>query len=291
MTIQFIYHILITTCIFYIITTWFKFFLKLRMNIDFSYMAIVLFGSYTSVLLNMHLWVGMLAAMVLAWIISLPFTLLIVYLSKRLQAIYFVVGVLALYMFVFQVALNREWVTWWAFGLSGMQRILRWTTILSWLQSFFILSWLITLILIIILSYFKRTYIFSLLTSRWENATTLRVLGVPIHMYSFIMVLITSLCAVIWWNLYAFYYLFIDPRSFWLSMLVLILVIAFLSYNQNESMTFLITLVIIVIYELLRFLKFVDPASIGYVREWLFALIIMIAAFITFKKTAFERFY
>jgi ABC-type branched-subunit amino acid transport system permease subunit len=54
---------------------------------------------------------GMLASMFFARLITLPFTLLIIFLSKRLHGVYFIVGTLALYMFFFQLALNREAVT------------------------------------------------------------------------------------------------------------------------------------------------------------------------------------
>lgn len=289
MSLPFLYHLLISSCIFYIIATWFKFFLKLRLSIDFSYIAIVLFWSYASVLLNIHLWMGMLASMFFARLITLPFTLLIIFLSKRLHGVYFIVGTLALYMFFFQLALNREAVTWWAFWLSGMQRLLRWDTLLTSLWAFLIFTWIITVLLMCWLRWFKRTTLFTLLKWWGENSTLLRVLGTPIHRYTFILVLITSLCAVIWGNLYGFYFLFIDPRSFWLSMLVLVLVIAFVSYNQEEFATFFIAVMIIFIYEYLRFFKVVEPDQLGYFREWLFACIIMITSYITFKRTSFGR--
>ncbi len=289
MSLPFLYHLLISSCIFYIIATWFKFFLKLRLSIDFSYLAIVLFWSYASVLLNMHGEMGMLASMLWARLITLPFTVLIIYLTKRLNGIYFIVGTLALYMFFFQVWLNRESLTWWVFWLSGMKRILRWTTMIDWLWAFLIFAWIIAGILMVALRWFKRTTIFILLQGWWENHTILRVLGTPIHRYTFILVLITSWCAVIWGNLYAFYYLFIDPRSFWFSMLILVLVISFLSYKQEEFITFLIAIAVIFVYEYLRFFKVVEPHQLGYLRESLFACIIMVTSYITFKRTSFGR--
>jgi branched-chain amino acid transport system ATP-binding protein/branched-chain amino acid transport system permease protein len=88
------------------------------MSIDFSYLAIVLFGSYASTLLNMHFGLGIVSTMLISWVMAIPFTFLIIYLSKRLSGIYFIVGTLALYMFFFQLAINRESLTGGAFGLS-----------------------------------------------------------------------------------------------------------------------------------------------------------------------------
>jgi ABC-type branched-subunit amino acid transport system permease subunit len=192
-------------------------------------------------------------------------------------------------MFFFQFALNREAMTWWAFGLSGMERILRGTTSIQWLESFLILTGAITLVIAAALAAFKRTYVFSILQWRGENDLILRVLGIPIHRYTLIMVLITSLCAVTGGNLYAFYYLYIDPRSFWFTMLILVIVIWFLSYNKGEIMTLLIAIMTMFVYEYLRFFKIVDPSQLGYLREALFAIIIMVTSYITFRRISFGR--
>ncbi len=289
MSLPFLYHLLISSIIFYIIATWFKFFLKLRMSIDFSYIAIVLFGSYASTLLNMHFGLGIVSTMFLSWIMAIPFTFLIIFLSKRLNGVYFIVGTLALYMFFFQLSINRESLTWWAFGLSWIKRILRWQTMVVWLEQFLILSLVFCAIVLVWLRLFKRTYFFSILKGRWENDTVLKVLGVPIARYTFVMILITSLCAVIGGNLFAFYYLYIDPRSFWLSMLILLLVIWFISYKRWELPTFIVSLIVIFAYEYLRFFKVVDPSKLGYLRELIFATAIMITSYITFKRTSFGR--
>ena len=289
MSLPFLYHLLISSIIFYIIATWFKFFLKLRMSIDFSYIAIVLFASYASALLNIHFELGIISTMFISRIMAIPFTFLIIYLSKRLSWAYFIVGTLALYMFIFQLALNREWLTWWPFGLSWIKRILRWETIVVWLDQFLIVSLVFCAIILVWLWLFKRTYFFSVLKWRWENDTVLKVLGIPISRYTCVMILITSLCAVIWGNLYAFYYLYIDPNSFRFSMLILILVIWFTSYKRWELPTFIVSLIVIFAYEYLRFFKVVDPSELGYLRELIFAAAIMITSYITFKRTSFGR--
>lgn len=289
MTLPFLYHLLITTIIFYIIATWFKFFLKLRLTIDFSYVAIVIFASYVTALLNIHLGWWMLSTIGIGWIGTIVFTLLILFLSRRLSQVYFIVGTLALYMFFFQISLNRESVTSGTFWLSGIQRILVGDIKILGLENFLIVAALIWAIVLIGLAYFKRTYLFALLKWWGENDTVLKVLGVKVSLYTLIMILITSLCAVVGANLYTFYYMYIDPWSFWLSLLVLVLVISFISYKWGELRTFITALFVIFGYEYLRFFKVVDPSKLGYLREMIFALIIMITAFITFRKTSFGR--
>lgn len=72
-------------------------------------------------------------------------------------------------------------------------------------------------------------------------------------------------------------------------MLNFILIISFVSYKFNSIGTFVVAFVIIGLYEYVRFLKFVDPAQIWYVREMLFWLIIMASAYIVFRYTHFWR--
>ncbi len=111
MSLPFVYHLLITAIIFYVLATGFKFFLKLRLSIDCSYIAIIIFASYITALLNMHFERPMLATIPIAWLASIVFTILILYLSKRLSQVYFIVGTLALYMLVYQLSINRVSVT------------------------------------------------------------------------------------------------------------------------------------------------------------------------------------
>jgi len=48
-------HIVISSIIFGIMGLGFKFFLKLRSTLDFSYIGIIIFASYTAALCNIHL--------------------------------------------------------------------------------------------------------------------------------------------------------------------------------------------------------------------------------------------
>jgi len=51
---QFILHIIITAIIFTVIASGFKFFIKIKGGLDFSYIAIIMFASYIGALANIH---------------------------------------------------------------------------------------------------------------------------------------------------------------------------------------------------------------------------------------------
>jgi len=51
----------------------------------------------------------------------------------------------------------------------------------------------------------------------------------------------------------------------------------------------IVALLVTFAYEYLRFFKVVDPSKMGYFREMLFGMVIIIVSFIVFRKTKFGR--
>lgn len=49
-------HVVVISCIMYVLTSGFTFFLRLRGTADFSYMAIVIFGAYAGAILATSGW-------------------------------------------------------------------------------------------------------------------------------------------------------------------------------------------------------------------------------------------
>lgn len=286
---QFALHIIISAIIFAILTSGFRFFIKLRGTIDFSYVAIVIFASYAAALLNIHFWLGILISIVISFGVSILFTFLVLFLSSKLSDVYFSIGTLALYILAYQLAYNLEGITWWALGLSWISRNLIGSIMVNSLRSYLFLSLGILIILFTFLFLFKKSYFYKVLAWRWENEIVVKSLWTSITKYKFVMIVITTFLAAVGWWLYTFYYLYIDPSSFWLSMLILLVVIGFTSYKFNDRWIFGTSLLVMFAYEYLRFFKVVDPSKIGYFREMIFGFIIIIVAFMVFRKTNFGR--
>lgn len=286
---QFAIHIIISAIIFTLLASGFKFFIKLKWNLDFSYMAIVIFSSYLSALLNIHYWIWILLAVLISFLISIWFTFLVLFLSSKLNDVYFTIWTLTLYILVYQLAYNMEWITWWALGLSGIDRNLVGWIQLSSLPLFLLFAGILIVLVIWWLVYFKKTYFYKTLMWWGERAAIVKSLWVKINIYKFVMILITTLLASLAGTLYTFYYLYIDPSTFRFSMLVLTLVIVFLSYKWNDRWTLIVSLLIMFSYEYLRFFKLVEPSKIGYFREMIFWLIIVVVSFVVFRKTSFGR--
>lgn len=288
MTLSFIYVILTLWVIYYLLGTGQKFFITLKWTIDFSYLGIVIFWAYSAVLLSNQRGWNMLAAMGGAFVLSLLFTWLVLYLSGRLDEAYFAIGTLALYMLSYQLAINLEPVTGGTFGLSVGRELFSIQALSSNLW-FLIFAWIIWVVLLLLLFYFKQTYFYKVLEWRGEREVVISSLWVKTSLYKLVLIVLTTLIAVIGGWLLSFYLRFIDPWSFWLSLLILTMSVAFLAYGSNEFGTLLIAILLLWSYEFLRFFKVVDTANIGYFREMVFAVLVMIASYWIFKRQKFWR--
>lgn len=289
MSLQFILHIIISSCIFALMASGFRFFIKLKGTIDFSYLGLIIFGTYTTVLLHIHLGRGMLLATFAAFVLSLLFTVLILALSARLQDVYFAIGTLAFYLLINQMANNMDSITGWAMWLSDISRTIRSEWTIYSLESYFILVSVVVFVVLCGLLFFVRSYLYRTLQARGENVMIVRSLGINITYTKIVLIVFTTFLAVVWGSLYAFYYQFIDPKAFWIGLVTLLLAISFLSYNMSYLGLFGVSFGLTFVYEYLRFFKIVNPWDLGYVREWLFALIVMGAAWIVFSRGSFHR--
>ncbi|USN58881.1 MAG: hypothetical protein H6767_02045 [Candidatus Peribacteria bacterium] len=108
MNLDFFTSIAIIALIFFILSSGFKFFLNLKQELDFSYIAIIIFGSYASVIINNTWQTGILASAGLAFLLAIIFTFFILYLSSKLSEVYFIIGTLSLYMISLHLARNLE---------------------------------------------------------------------------------------------------------------------------------------------------------------------------------------
>lgn len=285
---QFVLHILTTAFIFSLLASWFRFFIKLKWSCDFSYMAIVIFASYICALLNTKFWFWFLWSLWISFIASIPFTFVIFLLSKRLNAFYFSIWTITLYILAYQLAYNLK-ITNWPFWILWITKNIIWNIEINSLVWFLVFMILVVIIVFTILFLFKKSILYKSLVARWEKEIPLKSLWISVSIRKILIILLTVVLASIAWACYTFYYWYIDPSSFWFSMLILVLTIVFLSYKYNEFWVMLFSLWIMFFYEWLRFVKFVPPWKIWYIREILFALVMIIVAFITFKKINFWR--
>ena len=290
MSIEFFYHISILSIIFFIISSWFKFFLKIRSTLDLSYIWIIIFSTYLWFILNNNYETSLTVSVILAFIGSIPITFLLLFLSSKLNSVYFVIWTLAIYMIFLQIVKNTQELAWWIFWLSLKTQNLIWSYTIDSIESFFWIYLIISIIILIILFFIQKSFFFKILKWWWENELSLKSLWIKPNFYKLWMILLTTFLASLWWNLYWFYHMYIDPYTFWFVMVNIILIISLISYKFWNLWTLIISLLVIWFYEYIRFFKVVDISQIWYFREMVFWLVIMLTSFIVFKFTQAQNF-
>lgn len=205
MNIEFLYHIWIVSIIFFIMSVGFKFFLKICSTLDLSYLGILIFTSYAGFYLNIHYWFGFIVSTLIAFISSIPLTIFLLYLSTRLEWLYFIIGTLTVYMLMLQIAFNAENITGWIFGISlESQHIVQGMVVIG-IDMFFFFSLSIYVLVALLLWYIRNAYFYHVLQWWWENELSLKSMGCCTHRYKFFMILMTTFLAALWGNLYGFY--------------------------------------------------------------------------------------
>jgi branched-chain amino acid transport system permease protein len=180
-------------------------------------------------------------------------------------------------------------VTGGALGLGGIRRIAVGEVMITELSSFLRVIGSAVVLIIGLLWYLKTTSFYKVLVAWAEREIVVKSLGLKVSWYKLGMILLSTFLASVAGMFYTFYYLYIDPSSFRFATLILAVVIVLLSYKWNDVGTLLISLLVLFIYEYLRFFKLVEASKIGYFREIVFGVIIMVLAFFFFRKVKFTR--
>lgn len=283
MSIEFFYNIMIFSSIYFIISSGFNLFLKIRSTIDFSYLAIVIFASYTSVILNNNYEIWLLLWAFISFLLTIPFTLLVLYFSKKLKDIYFAIGTFSIYMLAIEVVRNLE-ITWWALWISLSSQKLFFNLYLQNIAHFLTFVLIISVLVISFITYLNKTYLFKMLLGWWENELAIKSLSIKSDYYKFVLILITTFLASLWGTINAYYLSYIDPTSFWVLFLTPILMVSLLSFKHSSLYTFFISIFLIWFYELLRLVPIWDYIQIWYYREMIFTFMIMVIAYIVFRR-------
>lgn len=148
-------HIWIVACIMYVMTSGFRIFLRLRRTADFSYLALVIFGTYSLAILMEHGY-SFVMAFFLSLVLLMSFCLLLLRIITRLSSIYFNIGTFALYILMSYIATNVE-ITHGSFGMSVMHSLVGES---GWIASIYSL---IIVLVMVGMTYFRRSLLYTML--------------------------------------------------------------------------------------------------------------------------------
>ena len=241
--------------------------------LNLGHVAFFGIGAYTSALLAIE---GMpyLAAMLFAGLLASAFGYLLVIATDKLRGDYLAMATLGFSFVVYSLLLNLRDLTRGAMGIPGIPRpeILGFTVRTN--DQYLIFALIVCVASILIIYRIVNSPFGKLLEATRDNAVCLRVLGKNTFSLKYKAMMISAFFAGIAGSLYAHYISFIDPTSFYISELILVLTIVIVGGLASIKGSIIAPIIIIYVPELLRMLDL--PGSvIGPVRQAMYAVILI----------------
>ncbi|MDG6244503.1 MAG: branched-chain amino acid ABC transporter permease [Methanolobus sp.] len=241
--------------------------------LNLGHVAFFGIGAYTSALLALE-GLTYIAAMIAAGLFASVFGYLLVIATDRLRGDYLAMATLGFSFVVYSLLLNLRDVTRGAMGIPGIPK----PTILDFTirtnDQYLIFVLLVCAISVFIMYRIVNSPFGKLLEATRDNAVCLRVLGKNTLSLKYKAMMISAFFAGISGSLYAHYITFIDPTSFYISELILVLTIVIVGGLGSIKGSIVATALIIYIPEVLRMLDL--PSSVlGPARQAIYAVILI----------------
>ncbi|MBI2669436.1 branched-chain amino acid ABC transporter permease [Candidatus Woesearchaeota archaeon] len=266
-------HILILVGIYLILAVSLNLALGYTGLLNLGHVAFFGLGAYTSVLLTdagVHFIVAFLAAGLVASLFGLGLVLI----TRKLKGDYLALATLSFHFVIYSLLLNWVSLTRGPLGIAGIAKpsFFGFSITSNTAYLFFVSS--IALITIVIIYKIVSSPFGRLLQATRDDELGLRVLGKNTTKLKAKAMMLSAFFAGIAGSLFAHYITYIEPNSFTLTEIILVLTIVIVGGLASIKGTLAATFIIIAIPELLRFVA-IPSAIVGPSRQILYALILL----------------
>jgi len=273
-------HLLILIGIYFILAISLQLAVGFGGLLNLGHIAFYAIGAYISALLSLAglpWWICFLlagiGAMLFGFLLSLP--------TNKLKGDYLALATMGFTFVVYSAALNWTSLTRGPLGLPGIPKpsfhipFINYNLSLTSNLSFFMLVFFISLLTYLFIIRIIKSSFGRVLEATRDDELATRVLGKNTFKIKTYALGISAFFAGVAGSLYAHYITFIDPSSFTLMQIIPVLSIVIIGGLASIRGTFIATIILILLPELLRFIGF--PSSIiGPARQMLYALILLL---------------
>ena len=229
-----------------------------------------LLGAYTAALLQAKLGLPAVFALPCAALAGLGFGALFSLITRRAKGdVVAVMGLWSMFMLVV-IALNWSDLTRGALGIPGIVRPQMWASP----ERFMIFMLIFALVIYGALRHITRSPFGRVLGAVRDDELQAQTLGKNVFKARAIAFMISGAAGGIGGGLFAYFFRFIDPSSFYILMLVAILAIVYVGGLASWLGTLAGAALIILLPEALRFLPF-NPEVVGALRQIVFAVLVL----------------
>jgi branched-chain amino acid transport system permease protein len=242
--------------------------------INLGHIAFFGIGAYTSALLTGSLGLPFIFAFLAAGVVSGVFGFVLMWATKKLKGDYLALATLGFGFVVVSLLLNLQGLTRGPLGIPGIERPSLIGFVLQNNFAYLILVIVIVIVSVWVINRIAKSPFGRLLEATRDDELGLRVLGKDTGKLKYKAMTISAFFAGIAGSLFAHYISFIEPNSFFLADIILVLTIVIVGGLASIRGSIVATFVIILIPELLRFTGL--PSNIlGPARQIIYSLILL----------------
>jgi branched-chain amino acid transport system permease protein len=241
--------------------------------LNLGHVAFFAIGAYTSALL-VKAGIPFLVAFLAAGLLAAIFGFLLVALTRKLKGDYLALATLAFVFVVVDVIVNWTSVTRGPLGIPGIMKPEFFGFVVQNSFAYFLFVWIVCGLSLLILWRIVVSPFGRLLQATRDDAIGLRVLGKSTFSLQWKAMAISAFFAGVAGSLYAHYITFIDPTSFMLTEVILLLTILIVGGIASLKGSVVATFVIILVPEGLRFLS-LPSGIVGPLRQIFYAVILL----------------
>ncbi|MDA3836873.1 MAG: branched-chain amino acid ABC transporter permease [Nanoarchaeota archaeon] len=265
-------HILILVGIYSILSVSLNLALGYTGLLNLGHVAFFGVGAYVSALLNM-VGVPFIISFLAAGVVAGAFGLFLIYVSKKLKGDYLALATLGFAFIVYSLLLNLKF-TRGPLGIPGIPKPEIFGIVISSNLSYLILVLVIGVLTFLFFNKVVKSSFGKMLGALRDDELNLRVLGKNTTKLKYYSMGISAFFAGIAGSLFAHYITYIDPSSFYMSELILIVTIVIIGGLASIEGSLIGAFIVILIPEVLRF--FALPSSIlGPMRQIFYALVLI----------------
>lgn len=217
-------------------------------------------------------------------------SLIVAFTSSRLTSDYFTIATLAFHYMVSSIFINWREVTRGVMGIPGITDPEIFGVTLSSSLSLCIFVWFITLVSLILLKIIFKSYFARGLRAQAESEVAAQAIGIPTSSMRLLSLVFAGALSGVAGSLFAYFLRFIDPSSFALPEIILILTMVIIGKPGSYWGCLLATALLLLLPEGIRFIDYLQnyPGVIGPIRQLIYAGILLSSIFI-FKDKLFIR--
>lgn len=270
MNLAYVVHLLTLVALFFILGASYNLLAGFTGMSNLGQPGIFLLGAYTTAILQRQFGFSPVLALPAAALVGLLFAALFSLMTRRARGdVVGVMGLWSMFMLVV-VALNWAGLTRGALGIPGIARPQMWASP----DRFMILMLVFALALYGGLRRITGSPFGRVLGAVRDDELQAQTLGKNVFKARAIAFMISGAVGGVGGGLFAYFFRFIDPSSFYILMLVAILAIVYVGGLASWAGTLTGAALIILLPEALRFLPF-NPEIVGAMRQIVFAVAVL----------------